>query len=112
VKGAAEDGCAPTEERSRLRLVSQNFGFSVFKQMLFCRSASVLGRPDRAKKPETLLTSLSTLLVKTEMLAEELQHMILKAIGNLAGVSSLVLLKAIRDSILIKHVMQFGCVHS
>ena len=56
--------------------------------------------------------SLSTLLLKTEMRAEELQHVILKTISNLARVSTLVLFKAISDSILIKHVMQFGCIAS
>ena len=45
------------------------------------------------------------------MFAEELQHMILKSISNLACVSSLVLFKAIRNSILIKYVMQFGRIH-
>ena len=50
--------------------------------------------------------------LKTEMVAEELQHVILKTISYFAGVSLLVLFKAIRDSILIKHLMQFDCVHS
>ncbi len=50
--------------------------------------------------------------LKTEMVAEEPQHVILKTIGYVARVSSLVLFKAIGDSILIKHLMQFGCVHS
>ena len=54
----------------------------------------------------------ATVRLKTEMLAEELQHMILKTIGNLARVSSLVLFKAVRDSILIKYVMQFDRVGS
>ena len=56
--------------------------------------------------------SLSTLLLKTEMRAEELQDVILKTISNLARVSTLVLFKAISDSILIKHVMQFDRVGS
>jgi hypothetical protein len=55
---------------------------------------------------------LLTLQRKTEMLAEKLQHMILKTIRNLASVSSLILFKTVRDSILIKYVMQFGCVRS
>ena len=38
------------------------------------------------------------------MVAEELQHVILKTIGYFAGVSSLLLLKGIHDSILIKHL--------
>jgi len=42
------------------------------------------------------------------MFAEELQHVILKAISNLARVSSLVLFKAVRDAIFIKHIVQFG----
>ena len=46
------------------------------------------------------------------MRAEELQHVILKTISNFACVSSLVLFKAISDSILIKHVMQFDRVGS
>jgi len=53
-----------------------------------------------------------SLLLKTEMLAEELQHVILKTISNFACVSSLVLFKTILDSILIKYVVQFGCIHS
>ena len=54
----------------------------------------------------------ATVRLKTEMLAEELQHMILKTIGNLARVSSLILFKAVRDSILIKYLMQFDRVGS
>ncbi len=45
------------------------------------------------------------------MLAKELQHVILKTISNVARVSSMVLFKAVHDSILIKDVMQFGCVN-
>ncbi len=54
---------------------------------------------------------LPTLLLKTEMLAKKLQHVILKTIGNLAGVSTLVLFESVRDSIPIKHVMQFDSVN-
>ena len=50
--------------------------------------------------------------LKTEVLAEKLQHMILKTISNLTSVSSLVLFETIGDSIFIKHVVQFNCVHS
>jgi hypothetical protein len=46
------------------------------------------------------------------MLAKELQHVILKTISNLARVSSLVLFKGVRDSVLNKYVMQFGYVAS
>ena len=59
-----------------------------------------------------VLVELATSRLEAEMLAEELQHVILKTISNLARVSSLVLVKGVRDSILNKHVMQFGCVAS
>ena len=79
-----------------------------------CRDllSEVLTVKSRQDRRISDIGSLSTLLLKTEMLAEELQHMILKTISNLARVSSLVLFKAVRDSVPIKHVMQFGCIAS
>ena len=59
-----------------------------------------------------IIFALATSRLETEMLAKELQHVILKTISNLARVSSLVLVKGVRDSIPDKHVMQFGCVAS
>ena len=46
--------------------------------------------------------------LKTEILTEKRDHVILNAIGDLARVSALVHLEAVRDSVLIKNVMQFG----
>jgi tartrate dehydratase alpha subunit/fumarate hydratase class I-like protein len=62
--------------------------------------------------PLIVFVGLATSRLEAEMLAKELQHVILKTISNLARVSSLVLVKGVRDSILNKHVMQFGCVAS
>jgi|SRR5215217_4129305 len=64
------------------------------------------------KKPINADDLLATSRLEAQMLAKELQHVILKTISNLARVSSLVLVKGVRDSILNKHVMQFGCFAS
>jgi hypothetical protein len=78
--------------------------------------AGVQARTCEAKYCTTAISAcgcaLATARLKTEMLAEELHHVILKTIRNLARVSSLVLFETVRDSILVKHVMQFGSVHS
>src|ERR1035441_9224101 len=46
--------------------------------------------------------------LKTEILTEELHHMILEAIRDSAGMSARINFELIRDSILVKNVMQFG----
>ena len=46
------------------------------------------------------------------MLAEELQHVILKTISNLARVRSLILFKGVRDAVFVKHVVQLDCIAS
>ena len=46
--------------------------------------------------------------LKTQILAEKRDHVILNAIGDLARVSALVHLEAVRDSVLVKNIVQFG----
>jgi hypothetical protein len=46
--------------------------------------------------------------LETKVPAKEWQHMILKTISYLAGVSTLVQLEAVGDAILIKHIVQLA----
>jgi hypothetical protein len=46
--------------------------------------------------------------LKTQMLTEKRDHVILNAIGGLARVSALVHLEAVHDSVLVKNIVQFG----
>lgn len=48
--------------------------------------------------------------LRAEVLAEELHHMILKAVSHGAGVRAGIDLKAVRDSILVQNVVQFAGV--
>jgi hypothetical protein len=50
----------------------------------------------------------TTTRLETEVLAEKRNHMALEAIGDLARVSALVHLEAVRDSVLIKNFVQLG----
>ena len=96
----------PTQRRLRSVITSHSTGDATFSGTLRYKH---LTPPEWGLLQEPLkesdISSLSTLLLKTEMLAEELQHVILKTVSNLARVSSLVLFKAVLDSIPIKDLM-------
>ena len=50
--------------------------------------------------------------LRAEVLAEELHHMILKAVSHGAGVCAGIDFKAVRDSILVENVVQFAGIHA
>ena len=54
------------------------------------------------------LPKLLAVRLKTEILAKKRHHVILKADSHRTGVSAVILLEAIRDSVLIKHIVQLG----
>lgn len=48
--------------------------------------------------------------LKTQILTEKREHVILKAIGDLARVRALVHFETVRDSVLIKNIVQLGSI--
>jgi hypothetical protein len=58
--------------------------------------------------PERQLPAAS---LKTQIRAEKFHHMILKAIRHCTGVSAMVDLKAVRNSIVVQQVMQLPRIH-
>jgi len=69
---------------------------------------SSIGLRSRIAQTRILSSPSPATCLKTEILTEERNHVILNAIGDLARVSALVHLEAVRDSILIQNVVQFG----
>ena len=62
----------------------------------------------RAAKVLTCYRVLTAALGEAEILAEERHHMILKSIGDGAGVRAGVDLKAVRDSVVVENIVQLS----
>ena len=58
------------------------------------------------------MLALLTVVPEAKILAEERHHIVLETNCHRAGMSALIHFKAVRDSILIKHIVQFAGINT